>query len=130
VWRDAGRRSPFVCADAAPELTQREITPFDEREHATDIAVAGWGGIRPAGWNTRFPRATEKANLSDPSRIPLPYSFGWLFFDLRSALWPDIFFGGQSQGLVSVIDERSGVLSGARSGWSCPDTDWGFYPVM
>jgi hypothetical protein len=130
VWRDAGRRTPFVCSDGAPNLTQREATPFDEREHATDIGAAGWGGIRPVGWNTRFPRAAERVNMSDPSRLPIPYSFGWFFFDLHVALWPDPLFGGDSQAYVGVIDERSGVLSGARSGWLCTENPWGFYPVM
>ncbi len=106
VWRDAWPRAPFTCASPPAGLTQANLTGFDEQEQADFFPV-----------NVDYlPLATEAVRLTDPSRIPLEYSFGFLYYDLKlgAAVPP---FGTTRQSHVTHAYSAWGRFEGAFTVW-------------
>jgi hypothetical protein len=90
VWRDGSwSHQPFDCPDAGffpptsglPQA-QRQVTGFDEEEHA--VVSSSCQLIDPCPppppFNP-FPAAATRVSVGSP-RLPLPFSFGWLALDL------------------------------------------------
>jgi hypothetical protein len=87
VWRDSGRTvTPFACGAhpaGFPLLLASEVT-FDEEEQPV-IPQVPPGSPQfplPVPEHTVFPAEANKIHLGGPA-FPLPYNFGWLFFDLK-----------------------------------------------
>ena len=113
VWRDPGVVLPFVCGAALPRLQQREITPVDERDTATNLS----NGF-PLGFQSRLPWAAERIDTSDASRLPIPYDSGFLYLDLRLPMSvADPVFSGRNQGYVVMVHRANGRFAGATRAW-------------
>jgi hypothetical protein len=108
VWRDPGARAQFGCAFPPAGLTRRSLGIFDERENVAVVSPLLGGG---------FPRAAQRVNLADPAQIPIPFSSGFLFYDLNlaTAAAP---FGGTNQGWVSHVFRANGRFAGLVPGWA------------
>jgi len=87
VWRDSGRTvTPFACGThpaGFPLLLASEVT-FDEEEQPVlpQLFPGSPGSPQPAPEHTVFPAEANKLHLGSPV-FPLPFNFGWLFFDLN-----------------------------------------------
>jgi hypothetical protein len=104
VWRDPGHRTPFACGAPPAGLTRRSLAIFDEQESVA-TAVPG------------FPRAAERVNLADPARIPIPFNFGFIFYDLNLASGAAP-FGTKNQAWVSHVFRANGRFAGLVPGWA------------
>lgn len=113
VWRDPGVVNPLPCGSALPRLQQRDITPFDEEEQAVDLA----DGL-PIGFQTRVPWAAERIDTSDPARLPIPFTSGFLFMDLGfPASVSDPLFAGHNQAHAVMLHQANGRFGGAQRAW-------------
>lgn len=87
VWRDSGRIvTPFVCNThpaGFPLLLAREVT-FDEQEQPVlpQVFPGSPQSPQPAPEQTVFPAEANKVHVGGPT-FPVPFDFGWLFFDLN-----------------------------------------------
>jgi hypothetical protein len=87
VWRDSGRTvTPFACGTnpaGFPLLLASEVT-FDEQEQPVlpQVFPGSPGFPLPAPEHTVFPAEANKIHLGSPV-FPMPFNFGWLFFDLN-----------------------------------------------
>lgn len=72
VWRDPGPRSAWACGSAPAPLSQAGALAFDEEENPSQLPG-----------HQLFPLASESVDLASPERIPLPFSFGFLYADLN-----------------------------------------------
>jgi hypothetical protein len=86
VWRDSGRTvTPFACGThpaGFPLLLASEVT-FDEEEQPV-LPQLFPGSPPPPGSAPElmaFPAEANRIHLGGPA-FPLPFNFGWLFFDL------------------------------------------------
>jgi hypothetical protein len=85
AWRDSGRIvRPFPCGTRPagfPLNLTREVT-FDEEEQAV---VLGTGPSIPAPLSDDlvFPAEANRVHIDGPA-LPVPFNFGWLYFDLNA----------------------------------------------
>jgi hypothetical protein len=76
TWRDSKiRQGAFKCGShpAWYPLQQTKIVIFDEQEHPQELAAS----VFP------FPAATASTAVGGAA-FPVPYRFGWIFYDLNS----------------------------------------------
>ena len=101
VWRDAWPRAPFDCASPPAPLGREFLLAFDEQENPS------WPPLT-AG----FPLATERVRLADPARIALPWSFGYLYYDLKLP------GAVANQSLVTHVYEAEGRFATGFTAWA------------
>lgn len=124
VWRDPGVATPLPCGTALPRLQQRDISPFDEEEQVVDLA----DGL-PIGFQTRLPWAAERIDTSDPARLPIPFTSGFLFMDLSlPGSAGDPLFGGRNQAHAVMLYQANGRFAGAQRAWPT-DLNPMIYPI-
>ncbi|MEO6191976.1 MAG: hypothetical protein ABIS20_03120 [Thermoanaerobaculia bacterium] len=85
AWRDSGRIvRPFPCGTQPvgfPLKLTKEVT-FDEEEHAvvpSTIPVI----LPPPSYDLVFPAEANRVHIDGPA-FPVPFNFGWLYFDLNA----------------------------------------------
>jgi hypothetical protein len=86
VWRDSGAVvKPFPCGTppaAFPLHAAREIT-FDEQEHVAGTIIGPPIPVPGKIPDTFFPAEANKVHVGGAT-LPVPFSFGWLYFDLNA----------------------------------------------
>jgi Putative Ig domain len=85
IWRDPGAVAPFTCGAPPASIPTNLIFAFDHQED-----VAAGSSV------TSFPLATQSVRLSDPAQAAVPYTLGFVWYDLRVA-------GGANQSYVSNV---------------------------
>lgn len=89
VWRDAKRAvAPFNCALSAPQpfpLSQNQVVIFDEDENPDVPESSPFSPAIPGTTLIPFPWEAQSTAINGPS-FPVPFSFGWLYLNLNSAV--------------------------------------------
>lgn len=94
VWRDPGAATSFPCASAPAGLSIAGLTSFNENEDPTANC--------PPTALASMPYAAQSVNLSDPTRLSVPYDAGFIAYDLNlTSASGDL--GTRNQGFVSQI---------------------------
>lgn len=75
VWRDPGAVAPFPCGNPPPGLGLQMILAFDEQENpSVDCPVIN-----------ALPYAAQALDLSDPSKVGVPFKGGFMLYELQRA---------------------------------------------
>jgi len=92
VWRDSKvNQAAFPCPAAAGvrppwfPLGQEAIVIFDEEEHPVVPATFPVSPQPPQQGIIPFPAETQRVPVAGGS-LPVPFNFGWMFLDLRTAV--------------------------------------------
>jgi len=118
VWRDPKvSQAAFLCPAVSGRpgwlpLGQEGLVFFDEQEHPS---VPGPFPIpAPVPPFTPFPAAAQRVRVGGPA-LPVPFSFGWVYFNLNTAVAPAGPNPPQdpaaAQGWATVIMDASGRFS-------------------
>jgi hypothetical protein len=104
VWRDPGNASAFNCASPPAGLSQREMVAFDLQENPSTTRVA------------KLPLASQSLPLHDPLRSSVPFSRGFVVYDLglRVTTAP---FTTRNQAHVSHLQGIKAGGAGLSAAW-------------
>lgn len=105
VWRDAWPAAPFTCGNPPAGLGQAQVAAFDEQESVTAM---------PAG--AYLPLAAQRLDLANPGQIPIPFSYGFVFYNLQRATASGP-FGTVGQAVVTHSFSSLGRFAGAYAVW-------------
>jgi hypothetical protein len=117
AWRDSGRIvRPFPCGTLPagfPLILAKEVT-FDEEEQAV-TAFTGPVVLPPPSNDRVFPAEANKVHIDGPA-FPVPFNFGWLYFDLNAPLPTNPGFRGEiRQSWMATIMKAQGQYSAGFS---------------
>jgi hypothetical protein len=90
TWRDPKvRQGAFKCGTAPAwyPLGQAKIMIFDEQEHVSIPQTVPVSPQPPQSGIIPFP-AGAQSTLVGGAAFPVPYNFGWIFYDLNSQVTP------------------------------------------
>lgn len=113
VWRDTWVSTPFACGATPAPVPEHIIMAFDEQEQPAVMPVA----------TTYFGRASQLVNLDDAAVIPIPFDFGFMYYNLNreSSVLP---FGSSSQSHVTHVLGASGRFEVASTVWPLGTMRW------
>jgi hypothetical protein len=110
AWRDLGLKGESFACNVKPAwfpLDQDALVIFDEQENP-DVPQSFPGIPIPQVFPVPFPVAANRAGANSPE-LPLPFDFGWLFFDLNSSFDPQE--DGIRQSWMGAVSSAEGVFS-------------------
>jgi hypothetical protein len=108
VWRDPGQAAAFACATPPAGLQQYEVVVFDHQE---EVSFDGQG--------TYLPLAAQSVNLADTAQASIPYTQGFLAYNLNFP-GPVPPFGQDNQSHVSHVYSALTGDSGKSTVWPVP----------
>jgi hypothetical protein len=91
VWRDSKvDQDPFVCGTVPAwyPLAQEQVVIFDEEENVSTVPFSPFSPPLPEPTLLPFPAESNRTRVGDPTLLPVPWDFGWLYLNLNTTVTP------------------------------------------